>query len=419
MQPPPDRYQLVRRLGATPQVQSYEAKHPRRPGRFLVEVLGCLRGEGPAREAFERDLAAISQLRHPYMLQALELSQLPDGTPIMVSELPDGQTLQVWLDRGAVAPLPSVLGLIDALAQALQAAHARGVTHGTLDAASVFLIPNMGSGLGIPRLHGFGRHWLLDQPAADPVRQDMSAFADLAGRLLNPALPGLEDVLARARDPEHPMAIESPEAFNEALQEMGQAWKATAPGDDAGTARPPGRRRRSVVRMGLSASGLVTAAFVAVVIAGGLEPQLQHLSTSLVLPGRAMATAVSPALATTVVMPPTASAQVEPPPPPAVEPIPAPEPQPAPSVMFGPEPPLAGIQAPAAAVRRVRPRRAPEPPAYRGLVWSSRLNRLVQVDELGLPLDAEFPSGEQSLTPEPLPVVEPPLPVLPALGQRP
>ena len=220
MQPPPDRYQLVRRLRATPQVQSYEARHPRRPGRFLVEVLGSLR-EGPAREAFERDLAAISQLRHPYMLQTLELSQLPDGTPIVVSELPDGPTLQDRLEGGVVAPLPAVLALIDALAQALQAAQARGVTHGTLDAGSVFLVPNVGAALGIPRLHGFGRHWLVGQQS-DPVQQDLAAFAALAGRLLNTALPGLEQLLGRARDPGHQLAFESPQAFNEALQELGR-----------------------------------------------------------------------------------------------------------------------------------------------------------------------------------------------------
>ena len=165
--------------------------------------------------------------------------------------------------------------LIDALAQALQAAQSRGVTHGTLDATSVFLVPNMGSALGIPRLHGFGRYWLLDHPPDDPIQQDLVAFAGLAGRLLNSALPGLDQLLARARDPEHPLAFESPQAFNEALQDLGRGWMATT-GEETAVVPPTRRRRRSFVRMGLSASGLVTAATVAVMIAGGLEPQLQH-----------------------------------------------------------------------------------------------------------------------------------------------
>ena len=411
MQPPPDRYQLVRRLRATPQVQSYEARHPRRPGRFLVEVLGSLRGEAPAREAFERDLAAISQLRHPYMLQTLELSQLPDGTPIVVSELPDGPTLEDRLEGGVVAPLPSVLALIDALAQALQAAQARGVTHGTLDAGSVFLVPNVGAALGIPRLHGFGRHWLVGKLSADPAQQDLVAFAALTGRLVNTALPGLEDLLVRARDAGHQLAFESPQAFNEALQELGREWTA-APAAQSRPGASPGRRRRSVVRIGLGASGLAAAAAVAVMIAGGLEPRLQRLSTSLVIPGRALATAGS------------AAAAAPEPPAPAPEPTPVPEPTPAlePTPMFGPAPATAvaapvapTVAAPAAQARRQRPRRPAEPPPYRGLVWSARLGYLVEVDELGLPLNAEFPSGERAMPVEPPPVTEPPPPPLPSL----
>lgn len=410
MQPPPDRYQLVRRLRATPQVQSYEARHPRRPGRFLVEVLGSLR-EGPAREAFERDLAAISQLRHPYMLQTLELSQLPDGTPIVVSELPDGPTLQDRLEGGVVAPLPAVLALIDALAQALQAAQARGVTHGTLDAGSVFLVPNVGAALGIPRLHGFGRHWLVGQPS-DPAQQDLAAFAALAGRLLNTALPGLEQLLGRARDPGHQLAFESPQAFNEALQELGREWTAASVAEGRAGAAPV-RRRRSVVRMGLGASGLVTVAAVAVMIAGGIEPRLQRLGASLVTPGRALATAGSAAAAAAAPELPVPAPE----PTPALVPVPAPEPTPLlePEPAPEPTPVLEPTPAPPAAqARRVRPRRPAEPPPYRGLVWSARLGYLVEVDELGLPLNAEFPAVERAVSELP-PVIEPPPPPLPSL----
>ena len=409
MQPPPHRSQLVRRLRATPQVQSYEARHPRRPGRFLVEVLGSLRGEGHAREAFERDLAAIAQLRHPYMLQTLELSQLPDGTPIVVSELPDGPTLQERLEAAVVAPLPSVLELIDALAQALQAAQARGVTHGRLDADSVFLVANVGAALGIPRVHGFGRHWLHEPAGGDPAQQDLVAFANIVGRLLNPALPGLADLLGRARDPGHQLAFESPQALNEALQDLGRGWTA-GPAGDGRAAVTPGRRRRSLVRMGLGASGLVTAAAVAVMVAGGLEPRLRRLSSTLVIPGRALATAGAPVAAAS-----------EPPPPPETAPAPAVQPV---EAVLPPEPPLSAqpplavpvVAAPAPKARRPSPRRPTEPPPYRGLVWSARLGRLVEVDELGLPLNAVFPAGERAMPIEPPPVTEPPPPPLPSLS---
>ena len=260
MQSPPDRYQLVRRLRATPQVQSYEARHPRRPGRFLVEVLGSLQGEGPAREAFERDLAAISQLRHPYMLQTLELSQLPDGTPIMVSELPDGQTLQVWLDGGVVAPLPSVLGLIDAPRPGAAGRACAGRDAWDAGCRQRVPGPEHGFGAGHPPAARVRSPLVAGSPSRRSGPQDMSAFAALAGRLLNTALPGLEDAAGARPRSRTPAGHRIPRGVQRGPSGAGPGLEGDGARDDAGAARPPGRRRRSVVRMGLSASGLVTAA---------------------------------------------------------------------------------------------------------------------------------------------------------------
>jgi hypothetical protein len=244
------------------------------------------------------------------------------------------------------------------------------------------------------------------------------AFAGLAGRMLNSALPGLDQLLARAREPEHPLAFESPQAFNEALQDLGRGWVTTT-GEETAVAPPARRRRRSFVRAGLGASGLVTAAAVAVMVAGGLEPRLQQLSTTLVIPGRALATAGSPEVA-----PATALAPLPPVPEPPVAPA-----LPAPPALSTAAPTLAAAapalapdnvvapSAPAPKARRVRPPRPSEPPPYRGQVWSARLNRLVEVDEEGLPLDAEFPSVDRAAAPEPQPI-EPPPPPLPSLPIR-
>jgi hypothetical protein len=95
-----DRYQLVRRIRTTPLGPSFEAHHPRRPGRFLVELLNAVEVEASAQVAFERDVMAVSALRHPYIVQVVEIAAMPDGTPVVVSELADGATLEARFAEG-------------------------------------------------------------------------------------------------------------------------------------------------------------------------------------------------------------------------------------------------------------------------------------------------------------------------------
>src|SRR5688572_17908324 len=178
----PDRYQLIRRLESTPLVQSYEAVHPRRPGRFLVEVLLGLRGEPDAHAAFEREVAAMAALRHPHVQQTFEIASLPDGTPIMVSELPEGVTLQAWLDEGKDVPPEATVALVSALADALASAHAHDVHHGDVTAANVSLVAGTGwaGAIALPKLRGFGTRWLQGGAASPTGGATAARAADVS-----------------------------------------------------------------------------------------------------------------------------------------------------------------------------------------------------------------------------------------------
>jgi hypothetical protein len=131
--------------------------------------------------AFLRDAARVSALRHPYILQMLELSSMPDGTPIVVSELPPGQTLEAWLCAGHVPSVRTVIKWIGALAEAVDAAHGVGVVHGAIRADQVFLVEGTGGGLGLPKLKGFGLEWIRSPPAAGPAAYDPVADDDPDG----------------------------------------------------------------------------------------------------------------------------------------------------------------------------------------------------------------------------------------------
>jgi serine/threonine-protein kinase len=164
-----ERYELVRRIRVASFFQSYEAMHPRRPGRFMLDVFTGMDTNAERPRAFLRDAARVSSLRHPHILQMLELSTMPDGTPIVVSELPPGQTLEAWLGAGHVPSVRTVIKWIGALAEAVDAAHDAGVVHGAIRADQVFLVEATVGGLGLPKLKGFGLEWLRSPPSTVPA----------------------------------------------------------------------------------------------------------------------------------------------------------------------------------------------------------------------------------------------------------
>ena len=170
------RYKLVRRIRIATSFQSYEASHPRRPGRFTLDVFTGMDIRAARSRAFLRDAATVSSLRHPHILQTLEISTMPDGTPIVVSELPPGQTLKAWLDGGQVPSPRTVVRWMTALAEAVDVAHAAGVVHGGIRAENVFLVEAAGRGLALPKLKGFGLEWLREPPGQGP-RQEAVAEA--------------------------------------------------------------------------------------------------------------------------------------------------------------------------------------------------------------------------------------------------
>src|SRR5882757_1698081 len=151
-------YRVIREDRPTALAQVFEATHPDRAGRLLVEILSGGASAGSALEAFERDIARVSLLGHPCMLEVLDLGALEDGTPVVISEYPDGVALPRWLERQRTAPVADALDVIEGLADALTAAHDCGVSHGVLRPEQVYLAKDGGK-LGLPKLRGFGQRW--------------------------------------------------------------------------------------------------------------------------------------------------------------------------------------------------------------------------------------------------------------------
>ncbi len=153
---PRDGYETGSRLGISPG-EVYEATHARLPGRFAIKFLTRAKGAtGAAVEDFQFEAEQISILRHPNIVEVIELGVMPDGTPILVMEHLEGRTLDELLSRRGPMALGEVLPIVRGVATALEAAHGVGVVHREVRPDNVFIANVTGYEQGFVKLLDFG-----------------------------------------------------------------------------------------------------------------------------------------------------------------------------------------------------------------------------------------------------------------------
>ncbi|HEY8079551.1 MAG TPA: serine/threonine-protein kinase, partial [Labilithrix sp.] len=89
---------------------------------------------------FLREARAAAAVRHPHVVDVLDVARDDDGTPFIVQELLSGQDLEQHLQAmgGRMTPL-EVLEVMIPVADAVGAAHRQGVVHRDLKPANIFL----------------------------------------------------------------------------------------------------------------------------------------------------------------------------------------------------------------------------------------------------------------------------------------
>jgi eukaryotic-like serine/threonine-protein kinase len=127
----------------------------------------------------------------PYVVRLLDVVE-HDGLLVLVLEAPEGGALDAVVARRGPLDPGEVVTVGVPLAEALAAAHAHGVVHGSITGSSVLF-----TAAGMPLLADLG----LEPSDAGP-QDDVAALAELCAGLLVPgAAPALEAVLASASGP--------------------------------------------------------------------------------------------------------------------------------------------------------------------------------------------------------------------------
>jgi serine/threonine-protein kinase len=212
----------------------HRAKHRRDDRVAAVKVLRAeLAADAVTALRFAREIELLRSLEHPACCAFFDHGRLPDGRPYLAMELLRGETLAQHLAARGRLSAEEALAVVDPLAGALDAAHARGIVHRDLKPSNVFLAEERPRGrvvlldFGVAHLRraatltashvtvGAGLYVAPEQLAGSRVdaRADVYALGALAYAMLTGRAPFGETTAAvltalrRSAEPTPPSAV--------------------------------------------------------------------------------------------------------------------------------------------------------------------------------------------------------------------
>jgi serine/threonine protein kinase len=131
-------YEIIAPIGAGGMGEVYRARDTRLGRDVAVKVLPSdLSTDGDRLHRFEQEACAAGALNHPNILSIYDVGT-HDGTPYVVSELLEGDTLRQRLGGATLAPR-RVIDYALQIAHGLAAAHDKGIVHRDLKPENLFV----------------------------------------------------------------------------------------------------------------------------------------------------------------------------------------------------------------------------------------------------------------------------------------
>ncbi len=156
-------YEIVGKVGAGGMGEVYRARDPRIGREVAVKVIHSSLSQDSKRVArFEQEVRAAGTLNHPNVLAIYDVGH-DRGTPFLVTELLEGETLREKIESGKLARRKAVEYAAQ-IADGLAAAHANNIIHRDLKPDNVFITRD-----GRAKILDFGLAKLTERDPENPV----------------------------------------------------------------------------------------------------------------------------------------------------------------------------------------------------------------------------------------------------------
>src|SRR5213592_4847485 len=131
------RYEMRSKIGEGGMGEVYRARDEKLNRDVAIKVLpAALTQDADRLRRFEQEAQAAGALNHPNILAVHDVG-MHDGSPYIVSELLEGETLREQLNDGSLQQRKA-LDYAQQIAQGLAVAHERGITHRDLKPENLF-----------------------------------------------------------------------------------------------------------------------------------------------------------------------------------------------------------------------------------------------------------------------------------------
>jgi eukaryotic-like serine/threonine-protein kinase len=131
-------YEIQSPLGAGGMGEVYRARDTRLGRDVAIKVLPAAFSQDAERlRRFKQEAQVVAALNHPNILAIHDFGE-HEGSPYIVTELLEGQTLRGWLSGGALPPRKAT-NTAEQVARGLAAAHDKGIVHRDLKPENIFI----------------------------------------------------------------------------------------------------------------------------------------------------------------------------------------------------------------------------------------------------------------------------------------
>jgi len=188
-------YSILKKIGQGGMGEVFLAEDSSLHRKVALKFLPpAMQQDAIAHKRFIREAQSAAALDHPYICHINEVAE-SDGWDFIVMEYVDGQPLKDRLLRGPL-PLIELLPIAIEVAEALEAAHGKGIIHRDIKPANIMLTQT-----GHAKVMDFGLAKQLSSSMGTESAQETATDLTLSGDTVGtPAYMSPEQVLGRAAD---------------------------------------------------------------------------------------------------------------------------------------------------------------------------------------------------------------------------